>query len=756
MDGDIDMLTADPRHTLAVLSDTPKSLMPKPAGGYPIEKLLSWVHEAQQSFYTWRKDSWEDYEFRDGVAWKAADVQKLQSKGIKALTINRVFPILELVYGHFLTNQLDIEAKGRTFADSELSQVMAEGIQFIIDQNTGHEKQAAAFRDAITAGFGCISTGFNHDPRKEKIALRYHNWHSMWWDPYAPPWFDKEQCRYVFTANWTDLDDLIALFPEFAREIQESAQALSDNSTGATGNSVQDEGSFIEDYKRFLAGNMWTNQERRRVRPVEMWYAVSTPAWFAIMADGRVIDLDQIPSPQGQYQAIQQAREVVQAVVKKTRVAIFLGELLLQDCWSPYVHDEYPFIPYVGYTDRFGFPFGIPRQIKEQSMEVNKRRTMALALLNNRRVIIEEGAVEDETRAYQEANRVDGYIVTKQGKLDRVQIKEMSDLVPAQLGMLQQSEREISEISGSADRLMQQDLRRVAGTALETQYNATQTSAASLMANVKHSNQLLGMQLCSLIQSEWTGEKVLRITDRATGAEKFVQINQAAQGVIKNDITQASFDIVVSSRPATDTVREKNMELLLAAVHKSPPEAVGPLLNLAFELSNFPNKEALLAQIRQATGQTAINDELSAEERKQQEQEQAQRQQQQQEEERQQQQLLAALQQDSIKAKTEEARARAMRALVEAQAVKQRVDQEGFAIGAAAAQQQKALQQRQETVQGGTNNDTAAGGSVRSEGGATLPQSPRAAQQPQFQNVESGQGQQSGPEIPRELRPDFP
>jgi hypothetical protein len=94
-----------------------------------------------------------------------------------------------------------------------------------------------------------------------------------------------------------------------------------------------------------------------------------------------------------------------------------------------------------------------------------------------------------------------------------------------------------------------------------------------------------------------------------------VRINQQTEDGYINDITQVKYDIVVASKPITDTLREKNLELLFAAINSSPKEVVPSLLAIAFELSDLPNKNALLDQVRQALNVPEVNMSLSPKER---------------------------------------------------------------------------------------------------------------------------------------------
>ena len=650
---------------------------------YNVTQFLTWMAEAQLAHQSWRRDSWEDYEFRDGKQWTQSAINQLVKKGIRPLTVNRIFPIMNLIMGHFINNQQDIVAKGRTKKDNELGQVMSEALSFIRDQNQGAQKVIRAFNDMITAGFGCLKVDLNPDPRLEEIHLKRTPWYSLWWDPYADPYLDKVNCRYAFTAAWKDLEDLITVFPKHAYELKEQFAHLSNDVFVPD---VYDEGTIIEDYKRHMGVGFWTNAERRRVRPAEMWYTVLDKSWFAIMPNGRVLDLDS-RDERDQVSIVYQATEVVSAAVKRMRVSTFLDNLVLKDIPSPFAHDDYPYAPMVGYLDRFDQPFGIPRQIKEQDMEVNKRRSMALSLISNRRVIIEKGAAEDENVAYREANRSDGFIVLKKGRMKGFQIQELQELSDAQIKLLEQSEREIQEIAGANDESLGYETKVQSGVALENKQQSQATMQASLLENARFGMKNMGEKVCALVQNRWTNEKVMRVTDRVTGVEAFIAINESIRDEagnvieVRNDITQARFDLKMAAKPMTDTMREKNMELLFSAINKSPPEAVGPLLNLALEISDIPNKDLLLKQVRAATGATPLQDQMTAEDREAWEKEEAAKVQAREEED-----YKLTIQERTAKnaeivAKAEELRAKALSLLRTADAAEKKTDIEGYKLG---------------------------------------------------------------------------
>lgn len=594
-----------------------------------LKKANGWVYEAQWAAREWRSESWRDCEMFDGGAasWSDADYIKAQEAGIDPLTVNRTFPAVNMIIGSQSINRLDIVAKGRTKEDSEIGQVVSEGIKFIFDQCQGEYLISQAFSNAVIPGFGCIAPCVDPDPRNEKLSLRTRDWKEVWWDPYSSPWWNPYRTRYVFWQRWLDLEDFKAIFQEKSKDIDRAYDELCGDYKHSGTSSLMDEGQMVEEHIKTLASSDWIDTGRKRIRPVEMWYSVDELCMFALFPDGRCYEIHNDMDPRQAYQIIQQSQQVLKTMVKKIRVMTFFGEhLLLQDIPSPYHHNQYPLIPFLGYVDRYGFPYGIPRQIRGQNEEVNKRRSMALAMLQKRRVIAERGVVPNGDQdalnnLYTEANKLDGFMVVEDGKLGAFNLDELANLAAPQMELLRQSELEIREIAGTNSEAMGYDSGAESGIAKQLQIQRSQVTTASLFDNLRRSMKLLGDQVTANMQQFWTFEKVLRITNRLTGAEKFVSVNQPIKGAdgieIKNDITQGKFDIVISEVQVSDTMREKNMELLYAAIEKSPPQAMPTILMAAFEISDLPNKEILIQKLKPILDLDPSEDDIDPEEMKQ-------------------------------------------------------------------------------------------------------------------------------------------
>ena len=653
------------------------------------DELIAWVAEAVNIHQVWRKESWEDYEFRDGVQWSEEEKDTLiNEKNIQPLIINRITPIIKFIHGWFILNQREYSVKGRTKEDVELGQVMSEALMFIRDQNKGIQKISNAFLEQIITGIGCTKVFYNSDPRKEKVSFTRINWHDIWWDPFSTPWFDSETARYAFTAPWKDLDVFCSFFPDKAQEIREQFDAAASDSLGSIS---MDESASVEDFKRQLSSmGYWTDTERKRIRPVEMWYPVFDERLFLKMRNGRVLDLEDM-SGQDRFEALRYSKELITATVRKMRVAVLFNTMKVYDIPSPLPFDDFPFSTFVAYTDRFGLPFGVPRELTDLSKELNKRRSIALARADDFRMFTEKGAVEDLDTAYYEANRSKGHIVLAANGMGKIKIEDLKDLASTQMALAQQTRQEINEVSGTLDESMAIPDQVQSEGALQEKKGLQNIKLASLFQNADLAIKDLGTKLCSMIQDSWTEEKTFRVTDRMTGVDAFIKINQSIVGPngetihVKNNIAESTFDIVVTTSQVTDTQRDKTLDLIFSALNKAPPEAIAPLLNLGLAMSDIPDKGEWLEQIMNATGMEKHPDGMSKEDKDAAKLEKAKAAQQQQEFDR-----NLAIQTQTVAnqekaANTEKLRAEAIATLKEADLKKDKLVLEQFKVGQEAA-----------------------------------------------------------------------
>jgi hypothetical protein len=112
--------------------------------------------------------------------------------------------------------------------------------------------------------------------------------------------------------------------------------------------------------------------------------------------------------------------------------------------------------------------------------------------------------------------------------------------------------------------------------------------------------------------------KVVRIVG-ADGAMAWMQINQlkidpfTGEASWENDITASEADFIVDETDYRETVRMAQSEMLFEMVGRMPPNVAMALLDIAVEMTDLPNKQALAARIRAVTGQQPMGKENTPE-----------------------------------------------------------------------------------------------------------------------------------------------
>jgi hypothetical protein len=92
------------------------------------------------------------------------------------------------------------------------------------------------------------------------------------------------------------------------------------------------------------------------------------------------------------------------------------------------------------------------------------------------------------------------------------------------------------------------------------------------------------------------------------GAAKFVTLNEpvvdpvTGEVMFKNDITASQADFVVDQMNYHETMRMAMAEQVFDSLKGLPPETALQLLDMAFELTDLPNKDVFAQRIRQING----------------------------------------------------------------------------------------------------------------------------------------------------------
>lgn len=587
-------------------------------------KLMAHRKDAKEWFADNRLQQAIDQDFVDGIQWSAEDRYVLEvERGQPALVFNVIAPTIRWMTGSEKRARIDFVVKPRQGKEQgDVAESKTHLLKFVDDCNRARFVRSKSFLDAVTAGVGWQEITTTDDPDKELITRKYESWRNIWYDPMSKE-DDLSDARYLFREKWVDADTAMLMFPDRKGQIKRATENQ-DQLYGQTNDDVYGgmneelyPGMDSDDYRGQGLGygqavTLTGKQENRdRLKLIECWYR--NPETVEVIKDpdkpwnGAVI-------PDGGDQildfALEQGAEVVQAVRMVVRLAVFTEDAMLWDGPSGFWHNQFPFIPTWCYKrNRDNMPYGVVRGLRDPQEDLNKRRSKALHILSTNQIEMEETAVDDIDELRDEADRPDGVIIRKAGK--ELKLHRDRALASQHIELMTQDEHYIQSTSGVTDELMGRSTNAVSGTAIKNRQSQGVATTADVFDMLAFSDQLVGEQTLALIEQFYDTQKTLRIMGK-TGRSEFVELNGVDEdGNQHNIITETKSDFVMDVQDYRATIREAMAEQLMEMMNRLPGEVALKMLDVVIDMTDVPNREALVSRIRQING---MDDPLADEE----------------------------------------------------------------------------------------------------------------------------------------------
>ncbi len=688
-DRDLDESLASSGNELATRDvnplDSPKSLA-------LLRQLLQWYYLERERQATNRLEMAMDADMYDNLQWDPEDAAIVRERGQMPLVYNEVAPMADWNIGTERRNRVDWRVLPRTEDDVQIADTKTKTLKFVSDVNRVPFNRSRAFADAIKAGVGWVDDGARDDPTKDIIYSKYEDWRNVLWDSMSYD-LDLEDGRYIFRWRWVDLDIAVMMCPGRADKLRQSAE-----DAAYWGDVDVDDDEFSTPLDREISrsgvlrahgSGVSVDAQRRRVKIIEAQYRI--PVTAKVVRDGPFKGAIFSEADRTLVDAVvRTGATIVDRVMMRTHIALFTEGALLANSPSIYRHNKFSLTPIWCYRrGRDRLPYGVIRRVKDIQMDLNKRASKALFMLNTNQIIADDGAVDDWDTARDESDRPDGLIVKKAGK--EFTIRRDTDAATGQIQMMTLAAQSIQKTGNVNNENLGRQTNAVSGEAIKARQLQGSVSTTEPFDNLRYATQCQGEKQLSLTEQFYTEEKVIRLTG-AKGAVEWVRINQPevqADGSVRfiNDITASQADFIVSEQDYAGTMRQVMFESLQGMAQRLPPEISLRLLTIAMEFSDLPNKDEVADQIRRLTGERDPEKEMTPEEEQA---VQAQAQQQAEAMEYQRQQALATLEEQ--RAKVRELNARAVK--LEAEAAAAGAGQEDG--GQQAAQIEMAVRQVQE------------------------------------------------------------
>lgn len=556
--------------------------------------------------------------YYDGNQWDFEDASELRERGQNPIVYNEIKPTIDWLIGTERRARVDFIVIAEEDGDEaeEDARLKTKLMKYLDQVNRTSFERSYAAEDAFKAGLGWLEVGLRGDKSGIPIYQGAESWRNILYDSQANK-RDLSDARYMFRIKVVDLDVALAMFPDKKEELEACAQVgdsidLMRNWMGSgliTG--LDAFASYKSDRLDYLTPKpIDLFNTRKRVMLLECW--------------SREPFENKEPGPFG----------IADPVTWKMMCSIMTEKDTLIECWSPFKHDMYPFIPLWAYRNkRTGLPYSPIAQLIGPQDGLNQRKSRSLYEASSNQLKIEKGAYDPEvmdlTEIRVELDDPNGIAVFNDGALSGGKVQERTDQSKAQFHMqlAQQDIMAIRQMSGVTGENRGLDSSSISGKAVLAKQDQGSLLTMELFDNLLFARQIEGELTLSLAEQFITQPMNIRTPNDGNRFE-YTKINQPMpNGEYLNDITKRKAAFVVGEQAWKQSYAESAFENLMQVMSQlaaAAPQVVINLLDVIFEMHpNLPRKEAVLKRIRAVNGQTDDSGKITPEQQAQMAQQQA-------------------------------------------------------------------------------------------------------------------------------------
>jgi hypothetical protein len=548
-------------------------------------------------------------EYYQGDQWDPDDAAALENEGRPALTINTILPTVNTILGEQSSRRADVKFKPRRGGEEAVAHTLTKLYMQIADNNKLDWVEQQVFSDGLIMdgrGFFDVRMDFS-DHVEGEIRITSKDPLDILIDPDAKD-ADPKTWNEVFESKWMTLDEIEELYGE---KCAERLLFVAENGMSFGPDSVEYQETRFGDTETnddYFGAGVPGDEEYRNVkalRVVERQHKKLARASFFV--DKETGDQRQCPDSWNERKckkfAKQYDMELVSRVIRKVRWTVTCDKVVLHDDWSPY--NDFTIVPFFCYFRR-GRPFGVVRNLLSPQEQLNKIASQELHIVNttaNSGWMVESGSLVGMTADDLEEHGAETGLVLEYARGTNPPAKIQPNQIPTGLDRIgQKAQSNIQSISGINDSMLGTDKAEVSGVAIQAKQNRGAVMIQVPLDNLAKTRQYLAEKILNLIQTFYTEERVIQVTneeDPTKPREQMLLNAMTPEGDIINNLTIGEYDVIVSSAPARDSFDETQFAEVLALRQAGvaiPDDAV-------VTYSHLMKKEELAKRIRVMTGQ---------------------------------------------------------------------------------------------------------------------------------------------------------
>jgi len=534
----------------------------------------------------------KNYGFYEGgdKQWDARDIAILDEKKRMHLSLNIIFPIINLLTGYERQNRMDIKCYPKKGGLSIVADLLTELTKHVEDMSNGLYVRSAAFYDGIIAskGFMSLDIKYDDDPFNGEIAVDIEDPFDICEDPNNKK-YDLNNGKYVIKSYWGDKAQIKLIYPKSKKELD----------------SLKYDDLDSRDSERLPGGDK--NPDKFKARLRETYWKSYEKAIFLINTDTMdnwrvhktkddllkvILEKDRRMAEENNTRPLLAVRDNI--IIPVLNCTTTLGEIELEHVERPFGEmSKFPIIRFVPYFVKGNF-LGVVDNLIDPQKEKNKRRSQATNIINSNANSgwlnkIDEGADPDELA--EQASSASPVINYKTVMPDKI---EPTQLSTGHVTLEQLAENDAPKIASVNVNMLAQGPASESGIKDRQRINQGLIGNEIIFDNMKHTFKTYSETIIEMIRysNTFSTAEMMAI---ASEAKMEQNVDQLLEAIRSRKI--GKYGIAISNSPTNPTIRFANFEMIMEMVKAFGPEIIPP--DIVIEASDWPKKEELIQRFKQ-------------------------------------------------------------------------------------------------------------------------------------------------------------
>lgn len=604
-------------------------------GKLTVERVLADLKRSQRYLAPLHKAIEKDFEYLQGKQWEDGDVASLKAAGVKALTINKLKPIMRLLTGIERQSKSDFVAFPEGQEDGLVADITTALLKNLVKKSSAERKLSEQFKRGGACGVDFIEPYIDYTNNLINGQMRLKNLNPLncFFDPDCEEYDLSDGKFFIVLVTNLSKSNLKRMFPKKKKEIDSIGNGkINVDGIGGTDKHVQG-----LDYPALSeARGGVDNISDCGYDLIKYHYKSSVSKYFIIDPIASTVQPVDDKKVAEDYISQFPDATLIEKSVDEIRTACICGDVILEDevAWTYPRWKNFPIFSY--FAEWLGVDVGdsalniqgIIRGLIDLQDEYNKRRTQELRHLNssvNSGIMYPKGSLsEQEKEKIKKYGSSPGISIEYDAQVGKPEKIYPTPLSQGHAQLATENAQDLKEASGVNPDLLANSDNDQSGRAILLKQKQGLVMIQELLDNYSDTKKTLGKFLLSQLGEIYTVETAVKVLGSSflKKNQEFnkPKVSEDGQPVVDgngqldleideemvkqvinqvlNDAEIGDYDVSIGEGAYSETVRMANYMMLVDMIQKGIP--IPPDVLISESTLPEGSKQKILSSIENA------------------------------------------------------------------------------------------------------------------------------------------------------------